>query len=135
MIVVSCNDSPSRRIGLSRYVLLSAIPFAVLLAGCSKKEKREASPTTANATLPVAMPPAIVASHTYRCSDGDVLYVDFLEDGTSINVRWRPSGPALRLTAPSQGLAYVVDGMNLSVSGKEVKVDEPEKASRTCRRA
>src|SRR3546814_5261429 len=74
------------------------------------------------------MPPPIVASHTYRCADGGLLYVDFLQDGTSINVRRQRSGPVLRLSTPAQGLAYVGDGMNLTVSGKEVRIDEPKKA-------
>src|SRR3546814_8174222 len=86
-----------------------------------------------NTTLPIQMPPAIVASHTYRCTGGDVLYVDFLADGTSINVKQRPSGPSLRLTAPSQGLTYVGDGMNLGLNGKDIKIDEPKKPSRMCR--
>ncbi|WP_447954109.1 hypothetical protein [Sphingopyxis chilensis] len=121
-------------VALSRYALLLAVPIAILLAGCSEKSDREGSTATANATAPVAMPPAIIASHAYRCSNGDVLYVDFMQDGTSINVRRGPSGPTLRLTAPSQGLAYVGDGMNLTVSGKEVRVDEPKQVSRTCKR-
>src|SRR3546814_2629033 len=80
------------------------------------------------------MPPAIVASHTYRCTGGDVLYVDFLADGTSINVKQRPSGPSLRLPAPSQGLAFVGDGLNLGLNGQDIQIDEPKKPSRLCTR-
>ncbi|ETI62697.1 hypothetical protein C100_16620 [Sphingobium sp. C100] len=119
---------------VSRGALFLAVSFAVLLAGCSDKGEREISNDAANVAPPPAMPPSIVASHTYRCADGGLLYVDFLQDGTSINVRRQPSGPVLRLSTPSQGLAYVGDGMNLTVSGKEVRIDEPKKASRTCKR-
>lgn len=76
-----------------------------------------------------------MASHTYRCTGGNVLYVDFLADGTSINVKQRPSGPSLRLTAPSQGLTYVGDGMNLALNGKDIEIDEPKKPSRMCKRS
>lgn len=135
-MTLMCNsDGLCPGAGFSRHILLLAVPVAVLLSGCSEKQEREASTTMVNAPLPVAMPPAIVASHTYRCADGEVFYIDFMHDGTTINVRRWPSDPALRLTAPSQGLAYVGDGMNLTVSGKEVRVDEPKKTSRTCKRA
>src|SRR3546814_13995250 len=86
-----------------------------------------------NTTLPIQMPPAIVASHTYRCTGGDVLYVDFLADGTSINVKQRPSGPSLRLTAPSHGPTYVGDGLNLGLHGKALKTEEPKKPPRTAK--
>lgn len=135
MIVMSHGNPLSRYIGLPRYVLLLAVPFAGLLAGCSEKDQADTPDGAANASLPVEMPPAIVASHTYRCSDGSVLYVDFLQDGTSINVRKSGSGPSLRLTAPSQGLAYVGDGMNLTLDGKDIKIDEPKKPLLTCKRS
>src|SRR3546814_18640276 len=81
------------------------------------------------------MPPAIVASHTYRCVGGDVLYIDFLADETSINVKRGPTGPSLRLMAAAQGPASVGDGMNLTLNGKDIKLDVPKKTYRTCKHA
>ncbi|PCE40310.1 MULTISPECIES: hypothetical protein [Sphingomonadaceae] len=122
---------PSRRL----FPLLLAVPFVGFLAGCSEPDQTNARNAATNTTASIQMPPAIVASHTYRCVGGDVLYIDFLADETSINVKRGPTGPSLRLTAPAQGLAYVGDGMNLTLNGKDIKLDEPKKPSRTCKRA
>lgn len=135
MTLVSKGDGWTRRIALSRCLVLLTVPLAGLLAGCSESDQADTSNTSTNTTLPIQMPHAIVASHTYRCTGGDVLYVDFLADGTSINAKRRPSGPLLRLTAPSQGLAYVGDGMNLTLNGRDIKIDEPKKPSRMCKRS
>lgn len=133
MILISSGDGLPRSTALSR--LLLAASFAGLLVGCSESDQADASNSVTNTTLDVQIPPAIIASHTYRCAGGDVLYVDFLQDGTSINVKRWPSGPSLRLTAPSQGLTYVGDGMNLTLNGKDIKIDGPKKASRICKRS
>lgn len=134
----------SNRDGLRRAVpayfdfplpLLLVAALAGGLIACSQPDQSDASNAAANMTVPVRMPPAIVASHTYRCVGGDILYVDFLADETSINVKRGPTGRSLRLAAPAQGLAYVGDGMNLTLDGKDIQLDEPKKPSRMCKRA
>lgn len=135
MTLMSKGDGWPRRIALSRCLVLLAVPLAGQLAGCSASDQADTSNTSTKTTAPIQMPPAIVASHTYRCTGGEVLYVDFLQDGTSLNVKRSISGPSLRLTAPAQGLAYVGDGMNLTLNGKDIKIDEPKKPSRLCKRS
>ena len=46
---------------------------------------------------PVAMPPAIVASKTYRCKDNSLVYIDWLADG-------RPTRPRRRRAVPPTAL-------------------------------
>lgn len=137
--MVSCLKGDGFRRGLVPPRLLVPLLLAVsitgVLIGCSERDQTDASNAAANTTVAIQMPPAIVASHTYRCEGGDVLYIDFLADETSINVRRAPSGRSLRLTAPAQGLAFVGDGMNLTLAGKDIKLDEPKKSSRICKRA
>ncbi|MGB5078412.1 MAG: hypothetical protein WBO17_13115, partial [Sphingorhabdus sp.] len=63
--------------------LLLLAPLSMLaLAACNKSEtpaEGEAGADTAAAPeAPMAMPPAITASGTYRCADNTILYVDFL---------------------------------------------------------
>lgn len=137
MVFLLKGGGAARRIPGSRLIilLLMAAPVAGVLVGCSKPDQSNASNAAANMTVPMRMPPAIVASHTYRCVGGEVLYVDFLADETSINVKRGPTGRSLRLTAPAQGLAYVGDGMNLTLDGKDIKLDEAKKPSRMCKRA
>src|SRR3546814_17306370 len=109
MVVLVKGGSAALRIPGSRLIILRlmAAPVAGVLVGCSKPDLSNASNAAANMTVPMRMPPAIVASHTYRCVGGEVLYVDFLADETSINVKRGPTGRSLRLTATAQGLAYV----------------------------
>lgn len=126
------------RQGLRRFskdhVLLPLV-IVGLLIGCSQ-EKPEDQKTTGNTASPVAGPPAIVASHAYRCSDGRVIYVDFLQEDLSINVRKSLTGPTSRLSAYAQGVAYVGDdGTNVTLDGKDLKLDEPKRKPVTCKRA
>src|SRR3546814_8215258 len=62
---------PSRRL----FPLLLAVPFVGFLAGCSEPDQTNARNAATNTTASIQMPPAIVASHTYRCVGGDVLYI------------------------------------------------------------
>src|SRR3546814_6373260 len=61
--------TPSRRL----FPLLLAVPFVGFLAGCSEPDQTNARNAATNTTASIQMPPAIVASHTYRCVGGDVL--------------------------------------------------------------
>ncbi|WP_232455614.1 hypothetical protein [Sphingomonas sp. KC8] len=124
-----------RRVALRRSLVLLALSCAALLAGCSGTDTADTSSTNQNEAPPVAMPPPIIASHTYRCVGGDVIYVDFLKDERSINVRRGSSGPSARLTAPAPDSAYAGNDMTLTVSGKDIDVREPGKPSRKCTRA
>ena len=127
-------DLPGRT-ARARNLILLALPCAALLAGCSGTDTADTSSNNQAEAPPVAMPPPIVASHTYRCVGGDVIYVDFLKDELSINVRQGSSGPSARLTAPAPDSTYAGNGMTLTVSGKDIDVREPGKPSRNCARA
>lgn len=124
-----------RRIALGQSIVLLALPCAALLAGCSGTETADTSSKNQNEAPSVAMPPPIIASHTYRCVGGDIIYVDFLKDGLSINVRQGSSGPSARLTAPAPDSAYAGNGMTLTVSGKDIGVRESGTRSCKCTRA
>src|SRR3546814_4175960 len=54
---------PSRRL----FPLLLAVPFVGFLAGSSEPDQTNARNAATNTTASIQMPPAIVASHTYRC--------------------------------------------------------------------
>src|SRR3546814_10398213 len=74
MVFLLKGGGAARRIPGSRLIilLLMAAPVAGVLVGCSKPDLSNASNAAANMTVPMRMPPAIVASHTYRCVGGDV---------------------------------------------------------------
>lgn len=108
--------------------------FAGLVAACSG-ERTEDQPGTENtSTPPIAMPPPIVASHSYRCADGQVLYLDIFQDGLSMMVRRSPGGPALRLSAAAQGQIFLGDRMNITLSGKDLTLEETNRKPIMCKR-
>ena len=70
---------------MTRTTLLITIAAAAALAGCNKNQTITADPTGDNiaANAPVALPPSITASKTYRCKDNNLVYIDWLSDGTA----------------------------------------------------
>jgi hypothetical protein len=71
---------------MTRTTLLITIAAAAALAGCSKQSHTiTADPIGDNiaANAPVALPPSITSSKSYRCKDNNLIYVDWLSDGTA----------------------------------------------------
>jgi hypothetical protein len=128
------------------------------LAACNKSETPatdEAGTDTAAApAAPVALPPSITASGTYRCADNTILYVDFLGQNEAADIRVGDKGAAaVRVTAPvaeapaagaapatpapeaaPAGPLKSADGENsLSGSGKQINVKLAGKGAQTCK--
>ena len=88
---------------------------------------------------PVALPPAIRESKTYRCKDGSIFYANFLTDGTSANVRDKEeSPPSVNLVAPAAGEPFIGvapagEGFKLVGSGDEVTYTSPKSGTQVCK--
>lgn len=104
---------------------LTLIAFGALaIAACKKEETTivggQPDPMAAelNKAAPVALPPSIQASKTYRCKDNSLLYIDWLSDGTA-RVKAAKADVG---TAPAEG-ALVGDSKSTSVTynGKSCK--------------
>ena len=64
---------------------------------------------------PVTLPPAIVASHSYRCKDNSLVAVDWLSDGTTNTARvTADGGAAVGVTQATGGGAYTAEGVSLT---------------------
>ena len=136
--------------------LLILAPLSVLaLAACNKTEttaEGEAD-TTAAPAAPIAMPPAITATGTYRCADNTILYVDFLGQNEAADIRiGDKAATAIRVTAPAapaapapgatpatetapSGPLTSTDGESaLSGSGAQINVKLAGKGSQTCKK-
>lgn len=143
--------------------LLILAPLSMLaLAACNKSETPAAdeaagTDTTAATTAPVAMPPAITASGTYRCADNTILFVDFLGKNEAADIRvGDKAATAVRVTAPvaeapaapAAGAAATppaaeaapagpmksADGeSSLSGEGKQINVKLAGKGAQTCK--
>jgi hypothetical protein len=97
--------------------LLRATPLAALafLAACNSQPTTITgggpNDPTANqiaAAPPVKLPPAMLASKSYRCKDNSLIYVDWFNDNQTANLHLKEKGatPTV-LSAPKAGDPYV----------------------------
>lgn len=82
---------------------------------------------------PVAPPPMIQASRTYRCRDNSLYYVDFYTNDSAM-VRTQQGGdPVAMLTAEGGTPPYVgQEGYSVSGNGEQVSISAPGRGSQTC---
>ncbi|HZV58151.1 MAG TPA: hypothetical protein VFF89_10795 [Sphingobium sp.] len=110
----------------------ASLPFALaaafVLVGC--KQQAESFNDTivdpqaaalANAA-PVVAPPMIKSSHSYRCKDNSLIYVDFMTDGTTANFKAEKSGPLTTLKAPEAGQPFVSEDGSKTITGSENEI-------------
>ncbi|WP_420136683.1 hypothetical protein [Sphingomonas sp.] len=123
--------------------MLRALPLAALflLAACDTKPTTivaggPADPTAneiANAP-PVKLPPAMLASKSYRCKDNTIVYVDWFNDNTTANLRLKEkTADPIALAAPSAGAPYTGGDYTLTGDAKASSVTLAKGgASQTC---
>jgi hypothetical protein len=122
--------------------LLRAAPLALvaLLAACnsSPKSTTEVSGTSAEANTaeaaapPIELPPALLASRTFRCKDNSILYIDFYGDKAA-DLRAKKDGSVTKLTAPESGKPLEGGGYSVSGTGTQVNITQPGGASQSCK--
>ena len=71
---------------------------------------------------PVALPPAITDSRTYRCNDNSLVYVDFYNNNTALVRRTREGAPTTA-TAAGGVPPYVGEGYTISGNGTHVTIN------------
>jgi len=87
----------------------------------------------------VALPPSIKQARTYRCKDNSVVYVNFMSDDVTANVRDKEEEPPrTTLTAAAPGQPYQLTDQqggkwSLSGSGDTVTYTSPDSGTQTCR--
>ena len=120
--------------------LIAAASLAALLSLSACKEPNT---ITANEAVdpqatelakakPVELPPAILASRTYRCKDNSLLYAEFLSNNTA-RVRAEQGGTPTILTAEGGNPPYKAEGYSLSANAKQVTYAAPGKGSQSCK--
>jgi hypothetical protein len=106
---------------MTRKTLLITLAAAAALAGCNNKGHTiTADPTGDNiaANAPVALPPSITSSKSYRCKDNHVVYVDWMSDGTARVKKTReelggtPVTPGTDLKGDPNATAITYDGQS-----------------------
>ena len=127
---------------MTRTTLLITLAAAAALAGCNKQSHTivaggpEPDPTgnTAAANGPVALPPSITASKVYRCADNKIVYVDWLSDNKTANIRTDKGGSPTQVTTadPTKPMTaaggYSLQGTSNDASVKIAVPDHPEQS-------
>ncbi len=119
---------------------LASVLAAFALSACGE-------PTTITASRPsdpdadkvksapqVKLPPALLASKTFRCKDNSLLYVDFFNDQMTANVKKEKTGTPTALTAPKAGDPYTGGGYTVKgeATDKTVTITQPGKDAQPC---
>lgn len=120
--------------------LFTMLIASAALAGCNSEPTivggaaDDGSNAAANAN--VQLPPSITASKIYRCADNDVVYVDWLSDGKSANIRTDQGGSPTQVTAPQPGEPMTAAG-GYSIAGTaadaSVTIAVPGQAAERCK--
>jgi hypothetical protein len=122
----------------------SPLPFAALAAlalsacGTSKPEVVDSNPDPmakqlANAA-PVELPPSVKESVSYRCKDNSVVFVDFMSDNKSANLRMKRTDLPTHVVAEADGGPMAANGWSISGTGKTVDIAVKGGAAQSCKR-
>ena len=123
------------------YSYRRAAPFAALalLAACNTQPETviagAADPNAEQmaAAPKVTLPPALTASHTYRCKDNSLIYVDFFEDKVTADLKTKEGATPTRLTAAEAGQPFAANGYSVDGTGMTIKYQAPGKGSQSCK--
>ncbi len=119
----------------TRRANLLVLCFALLaLPACSNKGNESPTDKASGAGSRPSLPPSISASHTYRCNDNSLVFIDFMSDGTTLDLRESKAAAPARMTAPAPGQPFVGDEATATVNNKTVVLEQNKAPSRTCRR-
>ena len=81
---------------------------------------------------PVAAPPMIMASRTYRCDDNSLVYADFYTNNTvSVRTKKEP-GSGTILTAADGKPPYTAPGYSVSANAAHISYAAPGKKAQGC---
>lgn len=124
---------------MTRTTLLITLAAVAALAGCNKENHTiVAGPADDNvaANGPVALPPSVASSKVYRCADNKIVYVNWLSDNLSANIRTEQGGSPTQLTTTEVGKPMTATG-GYSIEGTptaaSAKIAVPGHAAQSCK--
>ncbi|HKT75669.1 MAG TPA: hypothetical protein VJQ78_02990 [Sphingobium sp.] len=125
---------------MKQYLPLISVAALALLSACNKNDQPEvvggpADPMAeklANAA-PVELPPSVKESHQYRCKDNSLIFVDFMSDEKTVNLRTEKDGSPTKLVAAEPGKPFTADGYSVEGKGKQITATLPGKSALSCK--
>jgi hypothetical protein len=108
---------------MTRTLNIISLIAAAALAGCSNENHNlvssgpdEGTPTNGAMNANVQLPPSVAASKIYRCADNQIVYVDWLSDNRTANIRIEQGGVSTQVAAPEPGKP-MIGAAGYSLSG------------------
>ena len=123
---------------MNRILIIAALA-ATALTACGKEDHTiVAGSKDDNAAInaaAVVMPPAIESSKSYRCKDNGVVYIDWLNDKKTADLRSKKDGEATRVVSAAAGKAMTAAGYSLTGTkdSATITVERPGKGSQSCK--
>lgn len=119
--------------------LMTAAALALTLGACQKNKPQVIDTTgpdpmasqLANAPA-VQLPPAMVASVTFRCKDNSLVYVDFFKGNTEAHVRMNKGDTPIILKADKDGDPLTGNGYTMTGDQDKITLTEPGKSPLDC---
>jgi len=126
---------------MTRISPLLTLVAAAALAGCNKENHTIVAGSAgdqqnAAANAGVQLPPSIAASKIYRCADNQVVYVDWLSDNKSANIRTDKGGSPTQVTAPEAGKPMTAAGgysLEGTAAASSAKIGVPGHPAQSCK--
>jgi hypothetical protein len=105
---------------MTRTTLLITLAAAAALAGCDNKDHTITGDSPGDniaANAAVALPPSITGSKAYRCKDNQLVYIDWMSDGTARVKKTReevgtPVTPGTDLKGDPQAASITYNGQS-----------------------
>ncbi|MES2137506.1 MAG: hypothetical protein V4502_10675 [Pseudomonadota bacterium] len=122
--------------------LILTLAAAAALAGCNNKNDHTivagADNEQDNHAVPanLVLPPAIEASKAYRCKDNHLIYVDWLADDKSANIRTEKGGSPTSVVAAEAGKPMTNAGgysLTGSPGASSIALTTPANGAETCK--
>jgi hypothetical protein len=116
----------------------AAIAAIVSLAACNTEpeaiqiNKDDPMAEALKNAAPVEAPPMIQASHTYRCRDNSLVYIDFFTNNTAVIRNERGGTPVATVTAEGGNPPYTGGGYSVSANAEQISYTSPS-GTQSCR--
>jgi len=123
---------------LSTHITRVALAATFALAACGEPEvvtvnRYDPMADELRNAAPVEPPPMIEASHTYRCRDNSLIYVDFYTNDTALVRTERGGDPVASLTAEGGNPPYEgQEGYSISANADEISYTAPGSGTQSC---
>ena len=112
-----------------------AIAATAALAACNSEpevvRKDDPMADALKNSGPVAPPPMIQASRTYRCRDNSLVYIDFFTNNTAAIRTERGQPPVAMVTAEGGNPPYTGSGYSVSANADTITYNSP-RGSQSC---